>query len=175
MSTERDMVHALAEFAAGVEYRRLPDDAVEGAKKSILDTLGVILAASGLEPAMTPIIDLVRETGGRAESSVFGFGDRVPAIMAAFANGAMAHCLDFDDQTPWGQHAASSIIPAVFAVAERRGGVSGKDLIAAVAVGARSLRAAPAEYRLAQRLELLDDDGRVRRDGRSLSRHRSSR
>jgi 2-methylcitrate dehydratase PrpD len=135
MSTPRDIVHDLAEFAAGTEYRRLPEDAVEGAKKSILDTLGVILAASGVEPAMSPIIDLVRETGGRAESSVLGFGGKVPAIMAAFANGAMAHCLDFDDQTPWGQHAGSSIVPAVFAVAERQGGVSGEDLIAGVAVG----------------------------------------
>ncbi|MEU1690087.1 MmgE/PrpD family protein [Streptomyces hirsutus] len=134
-TTERDIVHDLAEFAAGTEYRRLPEDAVEGAKKSILDTLGVILAASGVEPAMSPIIDLVRESGGRTESSVLGFGGRAPAIMAAFANGAMAHCLDFDDQTPWGQHAASSIVPAVFAVAERHGGVSGEDLIAGVAVG----------------------------------------
>ena len=56
-------------------------------------------------------------------------------MMAALANGALAHCLDYDDQTPWGQHTASSIVPAAFAVAERQGGVSGKDLIAAVAAG----------------------------------------
>ncbi|VVJ21589.1 Immune-responsive protein 1 [Amycolatopsis camponoti] len=134
-TSPRDILHDLAEFASRTEYRRLPESAVEGAKKSILDTLGVILAASGLEPAISPVIELVRETGGRAEASVLGFRERAPAIMAAFANGAMAHCLDFDDQTPWGQHAASSIIPAVFAVAERRGGVSGEDLIAGVAVG----------------------------------------
>jgi 2-methylcitrate dehydratase PrpD len=70
---------------------------------------------------------------------VLGFGGRVPAVMAAFVNGAMAHCLDYDDQTPWGQHSASSLIPAVFAVAERvayaKGCVSGKDMIAAVAAG----------------------------------------
>ena len=28
-------------------------------------------------------------------------------------------------QTPWGQHCSSSIVPAVFAVAERQGGVRG--------------------------------------------------
>jgi 2-methylcitrate dehydratase PrpD len=56
-------------------------------------------------------------------------------MMAALANGALAHCLDYDDQTPWGQHTASSIVPATFAVAERQGGVSGRDLIAAVAAG----------------------------------------
>lgn len=95
---------------------------MEAAKKSILDTLGVILAAGGTEPAVQGVVDLVRESGGRPEASVLAFGGKAPAIMAAFANGAMAHCLDYDDQTPWGQHASSSVIPAAFAVAERKVG-----------------------------------------------------
>lgn len=66
---------------------------------------------------------------------MLAFGGRTSAEMAAFANGAMAHSLDYDDQTLWGQHASSSIVPAVFALAERRGGVFGQDLIAAVAAG----------------------------------------
>ena len=56
---------------------------------------------------------------------MLGFGGRVPAPMAAFANGALAHALDYDDLTPWGQHSGSSIVPAVLAVAERHGAVSG--------------------------------------------------
>ena len=130
-----DLVRHLADFVADARYTRLPADAVAAAKKSTLDTLGVILAASGMEPAVRGVVDLVRESGGRPEASVLAFGGRAPAIMAAFANGAMAHCLDYDDQTPWGQHASSSIIPAAFAVAERKGGVSGRDMIAAVAAG----------------------------------------
>ena len=130
-----DLVHHFARFAAGVQYDQLPTEAAETAKKSIADTLGVIMAASGLEPAVRPVIDLVLESAGTPEATVLAFGGRVPADQAAFANGAMAHCLDFDDQTPWGQHAGSSIVPAVLAVAERRGGVAGRDLIAAVAAG----------------------------------------
>ena len=135
VAADADVVSHFAHHAAGTTYDALPPPAVDAAKKSILDTLGVILAASGTEPAVRGVIDLVRETGGTPESTVLAFGDRVPALMAAFANGAMAHCLDFDDQTPWGQHSASSIVPAVFAVAERLGGVSGREMIAAVAVG----------------------------------------
>jgi 2-methylcitrate dehydratase PrpD len=130
-----DLVHHFARFAAGVQYDRLLTDAAETAKKSIADTLGVIMAASGLEPAVRPVIELVLDSAGTPEATVLAFGGRVPADQAAFANGAMAHCLDFDDQTPWGQHAGSSIVPAVLAVAERRGGVAGRDLIAAVAAG----------------------------------------
>jgi 2-methylcitrate dehydratase PrpD len=132
---DADVVEHFAHHVASASFLELPTAAVEAAKKSILDTLGVVLAASGAEPAVQPVIDLVREAGGRAESTVLGFGDRVPAPWAAFANGAMAHCLDFDDQTPWGQHSASSVVPAALAVAEQRGKVSGRELITAVAVG----------------------------------------
>ncbi|MGO7731879.1 MmgE/PrpD family protein [Rhizobium leguminosarum] len=131
----RDLVHIFGTHAAEVDYDRLDECARWAAKKSILDTLGVILAASGMEPAVQAVAEIVAETGGRPDCTVLGFGGKAPALMSAMANGALAHCLDYDDQTPWGQHTASSIVPAVFAVAERQGGVHGKDLIAAVAAG----------------------------------------
>lgn len=122
-------------MVAGTEYSDLPASSIEGAKKSILDTIGVILGASGVEPAVRSVAELVREAGGTPQSTVLGFGGRAPALMAAFANGAMAHCLDFDDHAPEGHHPSSSIVPAVFALAERAGGVSGREMIAAVAAG----------------------------------------
>ncbi|RUX48991.1 MmgE/PrpD family protein [Mesorhizobium sp. M4A.F.Ca.ET.050.02.1.1] len=135
MSGAPDLVHVLADHAARLRYEDLPLDARESAKKTLLDTIGVILAASGLEPAVRGVIDIIRESAGTPQSTVLGFSGKAPALSAALANGALAHCLDYDDQTPWGQHAGSSIVPAVFAVAERQGGVSGKELIAAVAAG----------------------------------------
>lgn len=130
-----DLSRQLAEFAAAIEYQHLPKSAVTGAKKTLLDSIGVTLAASGAEPAVRPVVNLVRESGGRQVATVLGCGFRAPATEAAFANGAMAHSLNYDDQTPWGQHSSSSVVPAVLAVAERVGAVSGRDLIAAVAVG----------------------------------------
>jgi len=135
MTTTRDLSIDLADFFADTTYAGLPPDAVEGAKKTIIDTLGVCLAASGCEPAVRALIDFVAASGGTPEAGVVGFGHKVPAMMAAFANGALAHCLDYDDQTPWGQHSASTLLPAVYAAAQKRGGVSGKDMIAAVAAG----------------------------------------
>src|SRR5258706_5465074 len=130
-----DLCYDFAEYVEDTRFVSIPASAVEAAKKSILDLFGVILASSGLEPAVRGLVELVHETGGRPESTVLGFPCHVPAVWAAFANGAMAHSLDFDDLTPWGNHATSSIIPAAFAVAERKGGVSGRDMIAAIAVG----------------------------------------
>ncbi|MFM0004045.1 MmgE/PrpD family protein [Paraburkholderia nemoris] len=135
MNDDVDLCHHFARFVANARYEDLPAEAIDGAKKTILDTLGVTLAASGMEPAVRALVELLQESGGSEESTVLGFGGKLPAISAAFANGSMAHCLDFDDQTPWGAHAASSIIPSVFAIAERMGGVSGRRLITAVAIG----------------------------------------
>jgi len=132
---DRDLSFDVADFFFDTRYEKLSPEAIDGAKKSILDTFGVCLAASGKEPAVHAIVDMVQETSGKGESSLIAFGGKVPAVMAAFANGAMAHCLDYDDQTPWGQHSASSLLPAVFAISERVGGVSGKQMISAVAAG----------------------------------------
>ncbi|MFN8682392.1 MmgE/PrpD family protein [Paracoccus sp. P2] len=135
MTDDRDIVHHFADFAAEIRYEDLPEAARDAARKSILDTLGVCLAASGMEPAAQAIIEIVRETGGPGQCTLLGFPGKGPALMAALQNGGLAHCLDYDDQTPWGQHAASSVVPAVFALAERRGGISGREMITAVAIG----------------------------------------
>lgn len=130
-----DLSLAFAECAASAKFSDLSASAIERAKQSLLDVMGVALAASGMEPASGIAVNLALETGGPNEATILGRGRKVSAIMAAFANGAMAHSLDYDDQTPWGQHAASSLIPTVLALAERRGGVSGREMIAAIAVG----------------------------------------
>ena len=130
-----DLVEEFADHVASARFDALSPEAIEAAKKSILDTMGVILAASGLEPAASPVTQLALESGGRPESTLLACDTLVSAPMAAFANGAMAHCLDFDDHTPWGQHSASTIVPAVLAVAERYPQISGRDLVTAVAVG----------------------------------------
>jgi 2-methylcitrate dehydratase PrpD len=133
--TTDDISHHLAQYIAASRFEDLPEAAVDRAKKSLLDTMGVILAAGGTVPAINAVMELVREHGGHPTCSVLGFGDRVPPLMAAFANGAMAHCLDYDDVAPDGNHASSSLIPAAIAAAEHVGGVSGKELITAVAIG----------------------------------------
>ncbi|WP_061934715.1 MmgE/PrpD family protein [Aureimonas sp. AU22] len=135
MTPAADLSTDLARFAATTRFSDLPPDVVDAAKKSLLDTIGVILAASGTEPAVRPLIELVQGNGGREECSILGFGGRVPASAAALANGALAHALDFDDQTPWGAHPDSSVVPTVLALAELKGDVTGEELIAAVAVG----------------------------------------
>jgi 2-methylcitrate dehydratase PrpD len=129
-----DLSQVFAKHVANVRFGGLPPEAVEAAKKSTLDTIGVILGASGTTPMLAGLVEIVREAGGKEESAILGFGGRAPSFMAAFLNGAMTHCMDFDDHLPEGHHPSSAVIPGVLAVAERVGGVSGEEFITAVAL-----------------------------------------
>lgn len=130
-----DVSHLFAASASATTLDRLGDTAIENAKKSVMDTIAVALAASGAEPSVRAIVDYVQDEGGRADATAWGTGWQGPASSVAFVNGALAHCLDFDDQTRWGQHAGSSVVPSSLAVAERRGAVCGADLVAGIAAG----------------------------------------
>ncbi|MBI4329782.1 MAG: MmgE/PrpD family protein [Chloroflexi bacterium] len=144
-----DASQAFANNVANLKFEDIPDDAVRAAKISILDTLGIILAASSLATGSRELVDFVKEGGGKEESSILGFGGKVPSYMAALANGAMAHSLDYDDVHESAQvHAGVTIVPGSLAVAERVGKVDGKQFITAVVLGADfacrlSLAAAP--------------------------------
>jgi 2-methylcitrate dehydratase PrpD len=76
----------------------------------------------------------VSELGGRPDSRILGFGGRAPAAWAVFANGSLGHMLDYDD-VGGGGHVGIATVPVAFALAEKRGRVSGRELIAAIAAG----------------------------------------
>ncbi|MDH3699762.1 MAG: MmgE/PrpD family protein, partial [Alphaproteobacteria bacterium] len=124
----------LAEHAAELTYDMLPEELVALTKRCILDTLGVTLGASRLSPEGQTLADYVRDIGGKAESTVMGFGFKAPAGAAVFVNGSLGHMLDYDDVAKTG-HLSIVTIPVALALAERQGGIDGKDLITAVAAG----------------------------------------
>ncbi len=76
MPDQRDLVHHFADYAAKLNYEDLPEAARLAAKKTILDTLGVILAASGTEPAVRGLVEIVKESGGTPNCTLLGFGGR---------------------------------------------------------------------------------------------------
>lgn len=131
-----DAAVKLAHRAVETRYEDLNQQEVLATKHGILDTLGVLMAGTTLGPKVKEVVELVKESGGREEATILGFGGKVPAMMAAYANGATVHSLDFDDtHDPSTLHPTASCLPAALAVMERLGGKSGKDLITAVAVG----------------------------------------
>lgn len=130
-----DVSEVFANHLVNVEYKDIPLPVAEVTKMSILDTLGVIIGASGTATGIKGLVELIEEIDGKKESTILGFGKKAPAWLAAFVNGAMAHCLDYDDVHEARLHPSSSTVPAGVAVAERVGKISGKELITAVALG----------------------------------------
>ncbi|MBL8552173.1 MAG: MmgE/PrpD family protein [Hyphomonadaceae bacterium] len=126
----------LAAHVESVRYEDLPAAAIDGAKRSLLDAIGVSLGASGAGEGCAAFAAQARSAGGAPESSVFGYEFRAPAQLAALANGAMAHALDFEDAFDAAPvHPNAALIPAALALGEARGDVDGRALLTAMAVG----------------------------------------
>ena len=138
----------IARHAATLAYDDLPPALVELTKQCVLDTIGVTIGASSLAPEARIVAGYVGDLGGRPESTLLGFGGKAPAPWAVFANGSLGHMLDYDDLG--GGHVSIATVPVVLALAERAGGMSGRDLIAAIAAGADVMT------RLAQAIRIPD-------------------
>jgi 2-methylcitrate dehydratase PrpD len=131
----RDLVVDMARFAANTDFARLGDDVIEAVKTNILDTLSCALAGSSAR-AIAEVAELVRDWGGKPEADMFVFGGKFPAHHAAWVNSGMAHARDYDDTHDAAiLHAGVSAVPAAIAAGQLRGGLSGTELIAAVAAG----------------------------------------
>lgn len=128
------LTETIARHFVACDRAHVPDDAAAAAKRLLLDTFAVAWAGADA-PGGGAIRDLVAGEGGTPESTVWVYGDRLPATAAAFLNGVSAAALDYDSVYEAGSvHPEIVVVPACWAVAEREG-ASGRDLIAAVALG----------------------------------------
>lgn len=130
-----DAIYTLADYCLNTRYESLPAEVIAVTKAQILDTIAVALPALSAD-GIQQLYALNKETGGKPESLVLGTDIRLPAEKAARLNASMAAALEFDDTyEPSLLHASCVTVPTALAVADLLGGVSGKDLITAVATG----------------------------------------
>jgi len=125
----------LTEYVANVTYDDLPAEAVDYCKLLLMDTLGVAFPGSRA-PGCPEITELAGMWAVDAGASVLIRGSRTTPPLAAMANSAMMHALDFDDTLDASAlHTFVTVLPAALAVAENRGTVSGRQLITALVLG----------------------------------------
>tara|TARA_R110000787_G_scaffold137458_23_gene250833 strand:- start:94011 stop:95399 length:1389 start_codon:yes stop_codon:yes gene_type:complete len=126
----------LAAFVANLNYDDLPAEVAARAKLLILDTIGISVRArhdAESTEAMMQAIEALELNQGSC--GVLGDAEGYTAAGAAFANGSLAHSLDFDDtHAPASLHASAPVLPAVLAAAQKCN-ASGKDIIAATVAG----------------------------------------
>jgi 2-methylcitrate dehydratase PrpD len=124
-------------LARHVRTAEVPEEARAVTKRAVIDAIAVMSAASGLGEGCEAFAAVARESGEGGACAVLGFGFRTSPIMAAFVNGAMAHALDFEDTHDTTLvHPHAAVVPAALAAAEFAGGVSGREFLDAIAIGA---------------------------------------
>ena len=115
-----------------------PDsDALAAMRLSVFDW-SVCALAGAAEPVARVLAGRARDEGGTAQASVVGQRARVPARMAALANGTIGHALDYDD-THFAHigHPSATVVPAALAAAELAG-ADGEAMLGAALVGAEA-------------------------------------
>ncbi|MFH1088122.1 MAG: MmgE/PrpD family protein [Chloroflexota bacterium] len=122
----------LASFALGTDFKKLPQEVVDRVKDVILDGIGCALGGAVSDRAKISL-RMVNTLGGYPQATIIG-GGKSSLPLASFANSELTNALDFDIIGPLTGHVLPYIMPTCLALAEYTG-ASGKDLIAAVAVG----------------------------------------
>jgi 2-methylcitrate dehydratase PrpD len=130
-----DATFEFAKNLVNVTFDDLPTEVVEITKKEVLDTLAVAVAGLG-QPGPKELLELVQEWGGKEEATVIGCRQKVPAPNAAQVNATLTHTRDYDDVHEQAvMHPGVVTIPPAMAMAELKGGLSGKEFITAIALG----------------------------------------
>jgi 2-methylcitrate dehydratase PrpD len=130
-----DVILEFVKNFSGIKYKNLPIAAVEAAKREVLDSLATALGGSSAS-GIKELVDIIKEWGGNEQSTVIAHGFKCPAPNAAQINGTMIHALDYDDGHPNALvHTGCVAVSTCFAIAERGGGITGKELITALSLG----------------------------------------
>jgi 2-methylcitrate dehydratase PrpD len=124
----------IVQFASGLTYDAIPDEARHYASRHLLDTVGVMIAGAGgsIATQAETVIKSVRADG---KIPVAGRTRRADLLDAAFLGGTAAHGIELDDGYRHGSaHCGCVVIPAALSVSyDRR--ASGRALLAAVVAG----------------------------------------
>ena len=116
----------IAAHVSGARFEDLPPAAIDAARRSTLDTLAAMLAGSNAQ-GLDAIVSMAEAWGGAPQARVIGSSTRLPAPLAGWCNGTMARALEIDDCVDFlPVHPSASTVPALLALADARGGLSGR-------------------------------------------------
>lgn len=107
-------------YIAGARARSYPDDVLDEARKCLVDWTAVCMGAYDA-PEATRLQQVVEAWGALGEAR-FLWGGRSTAMNVALVNGALSHCLDYDDtHIPSVIHLSGPVWAAVLAVGTAHG------------------------------------------------------
>lgn len=122
----------LLEFVTTCPSGTIPEAAQAACRTYLLDSLGVSVAGSAAPWADGPVA-LQKGWGTGTDARNWVFGETLPAPAAAFVNAYQIHNSEFDCiHESAVVHPMAVTLPALMAVAEREGGISGQAFLSAL-------------------------------------------
>ncbi len=115
---QKSISRQISEYAVGLKYENLPIEVIQAAKRFLYDSIGC--AYGGYHTKDVNILrDVYKKMGGEKESTLIGFGDKLPAVNSSLINSLMIRALDFND-IYWKEDPShpSDLIPAALAAGE---------------------------------------------------------
>lgn len=136
----------LIDFALDLDGAALPSRVLAIENESLVDQIGVDLASTGMGEGCRGFLELAKNEHGRKECTVIGTGMRVSPVMAALVNGSLSHAMDYEDSCALVPlHSNATSIPTLLALAQYRGGVTGREFLEAMSIASEvSIRTALA-------------------------------
>jgi 2-methylcitrate dehydratase PrpD len=125
----------LAAFVAGLTYEQIPAEVRERIKLLMLDSLGCALFGSQLEWSRILMQTLTAVDSSRG-CGVWGTDVRLSPPHAALVNGTLVQGFELDDVHRQGVlHVGAVTLPGLFAVAELKPGMNGREFLRAAVAG----------------------------------------
>ncbi|MBI2857808.1 MAG: MmgE/PrpD family protein [Chloroflexi bacterium] len=124
----------LARFLAELKYADLNTAVIDKTKDLILDQFGIQIASS-TQPWSVIVYNYVKDFGGKPESTIVNYGDKLRAENVAFANATFGHGFEMDDTYfPGNVHLGAIVVAAALAYGEKKH-IDGKTFLLAVVAG----------------------------------------
>ncbi|MBO0742173.1 MAG: MmgE/PrpD family protein, partial [Hyphomicrobiaceae bacterium] len=123
----------LCDKIAATGYADLDAPVTAAARRLVLDGIAIAVAGSK-EDAIQILAAHFKEQGGAPQATAIANGLRLNTVSAAALNGAAMHVLDFEPMWSPANHALSTTLPGVLALAEARGS-NGRELLTALVKG----------------------------------------
>jgi 2-methylcitrate dehydratase PrpD len=108
----------MAEFAAEISFKDIPEQVKEMASNLILDTIGCMFSGSTAD-GISEMVDYVSEFDSSRDAGVFGYTNKLSIHNAALVNSAAAHARDYDDTHDEAvNHASVTTLPPLIALSQ---------------------------------------------------------
>jgi 2-methylcitrate dehydratase PrpD len=128
------LTEKLCDRIVAVTAGDLTDAAIEKARQLVLDGIGVAVAGSIQESPPSILAAYIKDQEAKPVSSVIGFGFKTTPVNAAYINGSSMHVLDYEPMWSPANHALSTNLPAVLALAETTE-IDGREAVTALIKG----------------------------------------